>query len=378
MQQHNAPLVFISYAKDDIESISKICSDLDKFGVSYWVDYKSILPGQDWQYEIDEALSKCRYFLAILSSNSVNKVGYVQKELKLALNKLSLYPKDKIYLLPARIENCTPIEKEIKDLQWVDLFPSENYENGLKKIINSVRKGEMNYLRSVSRVLTFDDIKMMVKTLDYYLTDLNDTGKGAEHEYHYLNRPHGKVVVDRKTGLMWSCKLSEVNIGFMRINGIKDALIAEYKDMIVKVKDNDWALEGWTYWGIEIERACNLPKVEDWFANYHQERYADYTDWRLPTLDELMNLIEYDNKRDRAESIVTDPYFERVSRGILPIRDTEIHSASLIWSSDIDKKGSHWGVDFLYKSIIHENTSLRARILPVRTMSDQELKELED
>ncbi len=48
------------------------------------MDRKDILIGQNWQL----AIQKSSYFLALLSSNSVSKAGYVQKELRMALDKV--------------------------------------------------------------------------------------------------------------------------------------------------------------------------------------------------------------------------------------------------------------------------------------------------
>jgi hypothetical protein len=73
------------------------------------------------------------FFLALLSSKSVPKIGFVQTELDTALNELRNYPPDQIYIIPARLDECTPKYEMLYELNWVDLFPS--YKDGLKKIL---------------------------------------------------------------------------------------------------------------------------------------------------------------------------------------------------------------------------------------------------
>ena len=72
----------------------------------------------------------------MLSHNSINKKGYVQKELKMALEELSEYPEHETYIIPVRINDCEPSANEIYELNWIDMFPA--WEEGLEKIEKSI------------------------------------------------------------------------------------------------------------------------------------------------------------------------------------------------------------------------------------------------
>ena len=63
-----------------------------------------LLPGQDWKYEIRRALQQCTFVLACLSQGSIAKSGYLQKELKHALDLADEQPEGSIYLIPLRLE----------------------------------------------------------------------------------------------------------------------------------------------------------------------------------------------------------------------------------------------------------------------------------
>ena len=82
------PKIFLSYARDDFEIVKKIYNDLKSFGLDIWLDKISILAGQNWKVAVQKAIRKSNYFLAILSKNSVSNEGYVQKELRIALDML--------------------------------------------------------------------------------------------------------------------------------------------------------------------------------------------------------------------------------------------------------------------------------------------------
>ncbi|MCP4100546.1 MAG: toll/interleukin-1 receptor domain-containing protein [Lentisphaerae bacterium] len=126
-------IVFISYARKNIETAVKLFNDLEANGIIPWLDIYELLPGQQWKPTIIQAIKKCDYFIALLSSNSVNHEGFVQKELKEALEILDECPNNDIYIIPVRLDNCVPIDERIKDLHRVDIFP--DYGIGFKQIL---------------------------------------------------------------------------------------------------------------------------------------------------------------------------------------------------------------------------------------------------
>jgi cold shock CspA family protein len=125
--------VFISYAKEDKGIAEKLYSDLQKAGVEPWLDSVDLVPGQPWETAIGKAISDSSYFIAVLSSRSVGKKGYVQKETRRALEIAEEYPEDRIFIIPLRIDECEPSFERLRRLHRADLFPS--YEEGLKDLL---------------------------------------------------------------------------------------------------------------------------------------------------------------------------------------------------------------------------------------------------
>jgi len=56
------------------------------------LDKKNLLPGQTWNLKIRKAIKNSRYFIALFSSTSVQKRGYIQKEFRFALDLLDEFP----------------------------------------------------------------------------------------------------------------------------------------------------------------------------------------------------------------------------------------------------------------------------------------------
>ncbi|KPA13876.1 small gtp-binding protein [Candidatus Magnetomorum sp. HK-1] len=132
-----SPQIFISYAQEDRKIAERIYSDLSREGFAVWIDFESLVPGQTWKYEIEKAIRSCEYFLVLLSRNSITKRGFVQKEIRVAMNILDEYPVDDIFIIPARIDNVSTSENRLNELNSVDLFP--DYNAGLSKIIRALK-----------------------------------------------------------------------------------------------------------------------------------------------------------------------------------------------------------------------------------------------
>lgn len=114
--------VFLSYAKEDVRRVRRLYNKLIEGGLDVWFDEKSLKPGDNWQQVAVKAIHNSDYFIAVLSSRSVNKRGFVQKEIREALNILDTYPPGDVYLIPVRLDKCSPTHERLRGLQWVNLY----------------------------------------------------------------------------------------------------------------------------------------------------------------------------------------------------------------------------------------------------------------
>lgn len=114
--------VFISYAREDATKARKVYNLVTRNGHSAWLDERSLLPGQNWKSEIYSAIRSSDFFIACLSSKSVSKKGYVQKELKTACNVFDEYPDNEIFIIPIRFDACAIPQRfeELHCLDWSD------------------------------------------------------------------------------------------------------------------------------------------------------------------------------------------------------------------------------------------------------------------
>jgi hypothetical protein len=124
--------VFISYAREDSAAARKLYDELRRIGADPWLDEESLLPGEKWKVAIKRAIRASSYFIALLSTRAVTKRGVVQSELRQALEILDEFPDSGIFVIPVRIEECSPSDDRLKDLNWVDLFPA--FDKGVDKI----------------------------------------------------------------------------------------------------------------------------------------------------------------------------------------------------------------------------------------------------
>jgi hypothetical protein len=128
--------IFLSYAKKDFIKAHGIYTRLMQEKFNPWIDSENLLPGQDWELEIEKAIEQCNFFLACLSEHSIGKEGFVQKELKKGLEILERQPEGRIYLIPVRLDRCK-VPKRFEKIEWCNLFEAEGIEN----LLDSIRMG---------------------------------------------------------------------------------------------------------------------------------------------------------------------------------------------------------------------------------------------
>lgn len=126
MKQIRTLRVFVSYASEDKESVLTLCQKLSLENIDVWFDAQKILPGQDWESEIRMAIRNSDAVIICVSKGSFEKEGYVQKEIKIALDIADEKPEGTIFIIPAKLENCL-VPNALSRWQWVNLYEFDGY-----------------------------------------------------------------------------------------------------------------------------------------------------------------------------------------------------------------------------------------------------------
>ncbi|MBL7075499.1 DUF1566 domain-containing protein [candidate division KSB1 bacterium] len=159
-------------------------------------------------------------------------------------------------------------------------------------------------LRHKPKILSSDVVKVLLAKHGFYEKRWNPSGKGIAHRYESQIRDNAVILLDAATGLMWEK------------GGSSDRM--------------------------------TFADAEQYVHRINAEKFAGFNDWRLPTVEEAMSLME-PQAYDRFH---IDPEFER---GI-----------NFIWTSDRATDGRIWMLYFYDGMLNLEPDSYNAWVRVVR------------
>jgi hypothetical protein len=291
-------MIFISHSSKDYDIAMGLCRDLEDRGVRCWISSRDIEGGAGYQESINRAIRSASAMILVFSANA-NASPEIVKELALASSR-------KLTVIPVRAENIMPtgaLEYELITRQWIDLFAGR--QDALARLAQRVGQfagqdrqadgprasdalarrpslprwaiagaialvvlggavaafiglgrhdpaqttaGSALALRGAAATLTDAQIDAMLTRLNFYEADRNPSGAGIAHRYEPRVIGDAVVVVDRATGLMWQKGQSDDGMG--------------------------------------------MADADAYIARLNAQKYGGFTDWRLPTLEEAMTLVE--------------------------------------------------------------------------------------
>jgi hypothetical protein len=130
--------IFLCHSSNDKPTVRELYQKLSAEGwMDVWLDEEKLLPGQDWDFEIDRALDTSDAVIVTLSTASVSTEGYVQKELRFALDIALEKPEGTIFILPVRLDDCEQPRK-LRSIQGIDYFPSDRRELAYARLRRSL------------------------------------------------------------------------------------------------------------------------------------------------------------------------------------------------------------------------------------------------
>lgn len=102
MTENRKLKVFLCHSKDDKPKVYELYRRLVSDGFDVWLDEEKLMPGQDWDLEIRKTVRNTDVVIVCLSNSSVTKSGYVQKEIRFALDVADEKPEGTIFIVPVR------------------------------------------------------------------------------------------------------------------------------------------------------------------------------------------------------------------------------------------------------------------------------------
>ncbi|HGN0917901.1 TPA: TIR domain-containing protein [Pseudomonas aeruginosa] len=142
--------VFISYAKEDRDQALKFYEKLVHEGVTPWLDVKNILPGQNWEAEIDKGLREAHVVMLLLSNNSVNKRGFVQREANESIARLVYKKLTDIYILPLILDDCEVPDHISGKVQYLDMRQAGAWERVFQSLKLAAEQQSLEYNKGMS------------------------------------------------------------------------------------------------------------------------------------------------------------------------------------------------------------------------------------
>ena len=118
--------VFLCHASQDKPVVRELHQRLlAEDWIDPWLDEDRLLPGQDWNLEIEKAVESSDAVIVCVSSTSIAKEGYIQKELRKVLNIALEKLEGAIFVLPVRLDDCE-LPRQLRDRQALNYFPESN------------------------------------------------------------------------------------------------------------------------------------------------------------------------------------------------------------------------------------------------------------
>ena len=134
--------VFVCYSSNDLEVVEKIVERLEADGSSCWYAERNMpqnsLLKTDYKNRIEEAISKCKVFLVVMSRNSL-----LSEDVNWELDAADDYGIDnRIEYRIEDVENTTRFKRFFDGIQWIDAVDETQYHTLLSRVYDMLHSDD--------------------------------------------------------------------------------------------------------------------------------------------------------------------------------------------------------------------------------------------
>ena len=295
------PNIYISHSQSDNE-ISKIISDkLENDSAEVWIDYFSA--NEDAIKRTGHAIVWCDVFLLVWSESAAES-RFVDWEWTEAVE-------NNTQIIICLLDN-TSLPNALTALPYINFKNINNGYVNLKSILQLKNSEENqpakeNTFRTEPVVLSKSDVKTFLEKHNFFDEYKNKEGREFNNIFELKEINGEQIVYDLASNLIWQ--------------------------------------QSGSY------RCIKSENVRQWIKKLNVKNYAGYNDWRLPTLEEAMSLI---NKTATFNDLYIHSIFDKKQK--------------MIWTADkVENKSWPWIVAFNNGSCSNFGTGYSVHIRSVRS-----------
>lgn len=154
-------MVFLCHSSQDKPVVRTLYRRLCDENIDPWLDEEKLLPGENWDLEIKKAVRGSDVVVVCLSDQSVRKEGYIQREIKYALDIAEEKPEGTIFIIPIKLNECI-VPSSLSKYQWVNYLAENAYEKllrSLRKRAEHLKESGQELILPKAVILSSDDLK---------------------------------------------------------------------------------------------------------------------------------------------------------------------------------------------------------------------------
>ncbi len=286
------PRIFISHAWEDKAVVRRLERELKAAGLEVWIDQNQTRAGDNLPKRINDALEWCDTLL-LLWSKKAKASHWVQEEWTCAHSLQK-------QIIPCLLDDA-PRPALLSSRLYIQFH---DFDNSLRQLLTALHVEPLETpkqqiaplakplprrprFRAAGHELSDNDVKQMLVENDFFDKFKKKNGKGFANDFELVERQGEKLVVDHAGGLMW------------QQSGSDDR--PDYNS------------------------------AENYVERLNRVEFTGFDDWRLPTLEEAMSLMECEEKNG---DLYIDPAFDKKQRWI--------------WTADKESASDVWVVLFNY------------------------------
>jgi len=186
--------VFLCHSSGDKPAVRELYRRLEaEKGIQPWLDEEDLLPGQDWEREIRKAVAASDTVIVCISERAASKAGFLQKEIKYALDQADQQPPGTIFLIPLRLEECE-VPERFRPLQWVNYYEDQGY-NRLMRALRVRASGipEVQAIDEAEPVRRSDSRKQRQDRIDNTRKVRDSARRSVLEDMHLRKLPQNEV-----------------------------------------------------------------------------------------------------------------------------------------------------------------------------------------